>query len=156
MLHNIDINKMNQLMVENQTAREIINQLLENHHTITSTITHEIGNPLTLISSSLQMMQVQNPEIKDFPHWNQTLNDVEFTCQLLTELSTLNNGAKLNYSVFPMAKLLKNIAISFAISLNSRNASIEFTSSIPEDLGDFTGDKIKLEEVLFEFIKKCR
>ena len=45
MLHNIDLNKMNQLMKENKDAKQIISQLLENHHTAVSTIAHEIRNP---------------------------------------------------------------------------------------------------------------
>ena len=156
MMYNIDINKMNQLMRENETARDIINQLLENQHSMVSTIAHEVRNPLTLIFSSLQVMQVQHPEVKEFPHWSQTLSDVEFTCQLLNELSALNNGNSLNYSVFSISRLLKNIAVSFAISLDSQNNSIEFTSSIPEDLDDFTGDKIKLEEVFLNLLKNAR
>ena len=156
MMHNIDINKMNQLIRENETAREIINQLLKNQHTIVSTIAHEVRNPLTLVFSSLQIMQIQHPEVKDFPHWEQTLNDIEFICQLLTELSAFNNGNTLNYSVSSMEKFLRNIAVSFAISLECNNTSIEFTSSIPDDLGDFTGDKIKLEEVLLNLLKNAR
>ena len=66
MLHNIDLNKMNQLMKENKDAKQIISQLLENHHTAVSTIAHEIRNPLTLVSSALQVMEIQHPEVKDF------------------------------------------------------------------------------------------
>ena len=66
MLHNIDLNKMNQLMKENKDAKQIISQLLENHHTTVSTIAHEIRNPLTLVSSALQVMEIQHPEVKDF------------------------------------------------------------------------------------------
>lgn len=156
MLHNIDIHKMNQLMEENETAKQIINQLLENHHTTVSAISHEIRNPLTLISSALQVIQIQHPEVKDFAHWTQTLNDVEFTCQLLTDLSTFNNGSVLNHSVFSMERLLKNIAVSFAISLDEQNSSIEFTSSVPADLGEYTGDKIKLEEVFLNLLKNAK
>ena len=46
---NIDINKMNRLMEENKEAKQIISQLLENHHTSVSMIAHEIRNPLTLV-----------------------------------------------------------------------------------------------------------
>lgn len=156
MLHNININKMNQLMEENETAKQIISQLLENHHTAISTIAHEIRNPLTLVSSSLQVMQIQHPEVKEFPHWKQTLDDVEFMRQLLEELSTFNNGNTLHYSVFSIEKLLKNIAVSFAISLEERNGSVKLTSSIPSTLGDMTGDKIKLEEVFFNLLNNAR
>lgn len=156
MMHNIDINKMNQLMEESKTAKQIISQLLENHQTTVSMIAHEIRNPLTLIYSSLQMMQVQHPEVKDFSHWSQTLNDVEFTCQLLADLSTFNNGKALNYSVFSMERFLKNIAVSFAISLEADAPLLEFTSSVPKDLGNFTGDKVKLEEVFINLLKNAR
>lgn len=157
MLHNIDINKMNQLMEENKDAKQIITQLLENHHTTVSTIAHEIRNPLTLVSSSLQVMQYQHPELKEIPNWTQTMEDVDFMRQLLEELSTFNNGSRLRYSIFPIEKLLRNIAISFAISLDEENESdIEFTASIPDKLGDFTGDKIKLEEVFLNLLRNAK
>lgn len=156
MLHNIDINKMNQLMEENKDAKQIINQLLENHHTTVSTIAHEIRNPLTLVSSSLQVMQFQHPELKEIPNWRQTMEDVDFMRQLLEELSTFNNGNTLHYSVFSIEKLLKNIAISFAISLDEEESDIEFSSAIPEGLGDFTGDKIKLEEVFLNLLRNAK
>lgn len=156
MLYNININKMNQLMEENETAKQIISQLLENHHTAISTVAHEIRNPLTLVSSSLQVMQIQHPEVKDFPHWKRTLEDVEFMRQLLEELSTFNNGNILHYSVFSIEKLLKNIAVSFAISLEESNETVKLTSSIPSTLGDMTGDKIKLEEVFFNLLNNAR
>ncbi|WP_122644256.1 sensor histidine kinase [Luxibacter massiliensis] len=156
MLHNVDINKMNTLMEENPAAKQIISQLLDNHHETVSTIAHEIRNPLTLISSSLQVMQIQHPEIQEFPHWKQTLGDVNFVCQLLNELSTFNNGNTLHYSVFSIERLLKNVAVSFAISLDTDDSDIEFTSSIPSGLGDITGDKIKLEEVFLNLLRNAK
>ena len=51
MLTNININKMNQLTSENETAKQIVSQLLENHQTIVSMISHEIRNPLILCSA---------------------------------------------------------------------------------------------------------
>lgn len=155
MMHNIDINKMNRLMEENEDAKQIINQLLENQHTAISTIAHEIRNPLTLVSSALQMIQSQHPETKEFSHWKQTMDDLEFIRQLLDELSTFNNGNTLHYSVFSIERLLKNIAISFAISLDEKESDIEFSSRIPDDLGKFTGDKIKLEEVLLNLLRNA-
>lgn len=156
MMYNIDINAMNRLMEENEEAKQIIGQLLENHHTTVSTIAHEIRNPLTLVSSALQIIQVRHPEVKEFTHWKQTMDDLEFMRQLLEELSTFNNGNTLHYSVFSIEQLLKNIAISFAISLDEEESDIEFTSSIPDNLGKFTGDKIKLEEVFLNLLKNAK
>ena len=138
MLTNIDINKMNRLMEENKDVKTIITQLLENHHTTVSMIAHEIRNPLTLVSSSLQVIESQHPEVKDFYNWKQTMEDLRFMCSLLNELSTFNNSTSLHYSVFPIEKLLKNIAVSFAISLDSEDSQIRFSSRIASGIGDFT------------------
>lgn len=130
MLSNIDLNKMNHLMEENNDAKQIISQLLENYHTSVSMIAHEIRNPLTLVSSSLQIMEIQHPEVKEFHNWNQTMEDVQFMCSLLNELSTFNNSSTLHHSVFQIEKLLKNIAVSFAISLDAADSDIRFSSKI--------------------------
>lgn len=156
MLTNIDINKMNRLMEENTDARQIITQLLENHQSAVSTIAHEIRNPLTLISSSLQIMQKQHPEVKEFFNWNQTMEDIDFMCSLLSELSTFNNGNTLHPSVFSIEKLLRNVAVSFAISLDSEESDISFASRIHPDMGNFTGDKTKLEQVLLNLLKNAK
>lgn len=156
MLSNIDINKMNHLMEENREAKQIISQLLENYHTSVSMIAHEIRNPLTLVSSSLQIMEIQHPEVKKFHNWSQTMEDVQFMCSLLNELSTFNNSSTLHYSVFPIDKLLRNIAVSFAISLDASESDICFSSKIQPNMGDFTGDKVKLEEVLLNLLQNAR
>lgn len=156
MLDNIDINQMNRLMDENQEARQIITQLLENHHTSVSMIAHEIRNPLTLVSSSLQIIEAQHPEVKEFHNWSQTMADVNFMCDLLNELSSFNNSSTLHYSVFSIERLLKNIAVSFAISLDADESNVDFSSKIMPRMGDFTGDKIKLEQVILNLLRNAR
>lgn len=156
MFTNIDINKMNRLMEENKDAKQIISQLLENHHTSVSMIAHEIRNPLTLVSSSLQIIEAQHPEVKEFNNWPQTMEDVEFMCSLLNELSSFNNSSTLHHSVFSIERLLKNIAVSFAIALDAEDSGIEFTSRIVPGMGDFTGDKIKLEQVVLNLLRNAK
>lgn len=156
MLSNIDINKMNQLTSENDTAKQIISQLLENHQTIVSMISHEIRNPLTLVSSALQIIEIQHPEVLNFHGWSQAVEDIGFMCNLLNELSDFNNGNTLHHSVFSIEKLLKNIAVSFAMSLDAINSNIEFTSKISLDSGNYTGDKIKLEEVILNLLQNAK
>ena len=66
MLYNIDINKMNKLMSNNEDARQIIPQLLRNHRNTILPISHEIRNPLTLVSSALQVMENKIRSSKTF------------------------------------------------------------------------------------------
>ena len=154
MLSHIDIHKMNALMQQNEEAKIIIQQLLENHQTVVSTIAHEVRNPLTLINSSLQIMEIQHPEVKDFSNWKQTMEDVAFMCQLLEELSTFNNGNTLRYQIFSLHRLLKNAALSFAMSLE--DSDIEFASSIDSDITDYAGDEHKLHEVFLNLLKNAK
>lgn len=153
MLSHIDICRMNRLMEHNPEAKKIIEQLLQNHQTIVSLISHEIRNPLTLISSSLQLMEQTHPEVRDFSNWDQTMQDLDFLCQLLSELSAYNNGSTLRYQVFSLQELLRSVAVSFAISLE--NASVSFRSSIDPAIKDYAGDQIKLREVLLNLLKNA-
>ena len=120
-------------MSNNEDARQIIPQLLRNHRNTISTISHEIRNPLTLVSSALQVMEKQNPELKDIPHWSQVMGDVDFIIQLLEELSAFNSSNELYYSVFSIEQLL----------------------NISDSLGEFTGDKIKLQELVLNLLKNA-
>lgn len=156
MLSNIDINKLNRLMKENKEAKQIISQLMKNYQTSVSMIAHEIRNPLTLISSSLQIIEAQHPEVKKFYNWGQTMEDVSFMCSLLDELTTFNNSTTLHHSVFSIEKLMKNIAVSFAISLDASDSKIQFSSRIVPGMGDFTGDKVKLEQVVLNLLRNAK
>lgn len=155
MLQNIDHNKLNQLMCNDDEIQQIISQLLENHHSILSSVAHEIRNPLTLISSSLQLIELQHPETKDFYGWKQLIEDVDFIRLLLDDLTTFNNGHTLCCSTFSMEYFLKNISISFAMANEFQNSKIEYTSCIPSSLGTFYGDKIKLGEVILNLLRNA-
>lgn len=156
MFYNIDTEKMSLLKQNSEDANQIISQLMENHHRIVSEISHEIRNPLTILSSSLQLIQIHHPYIGSDPHWFQVVSNVNYMCQLLEELSAFNNSGSLHNSVFSMEQFLKEIVISFVISLDEENPDIEFTSSISNDLGLFTGDKVKLREVILNLLKNAR
>ena len=56
-----------------------------------SKITHEIRNPLTLINSSLQLIESMHPEVKDFQFWSQILEDMAYVNQLLDDLATYSD-----------------------------------------------------------------
>lgn len=154
MLAHIDLQAMNTLMERDEDAARIIHQLLENHQIVVSAIAHEIRNPLTLVSSSLQLIERDHPEVLLFSGWKQTREDVSFMCQLLNELSSFNNGAFLKTQSFSFEKFLKSIAVNFAMSLTDSN--IEFSSYIAPNIGYYTGDKNKLQEVLLNLLKNAR
>lgn len=159
MLHNINMQEFNNLMHSDSSARTIIQQLLDNHHTIISTISHELRNPLTLVFSTLQILEYKQPELRQNIHWNQLKSHIDYMKLLLEELSSFNNGAFLNCAPFDMKQLLKNIVLSFILSLNEKEketSDITFTSSISPEIGNIKGDKLKLTEVLLNLLKNAK
>ncbi len=156
MLHNIDSDILNTLIKETPMAEEVISKLLENHQNIISSITHEIRNPLTVISSSLQILEMQHPELQDCARWKQSRDDIEFICCLLNDISSINSSGKLNITTFSLEKMLKTTALSFAVALDNEDLDIEFTASIPESIGNFTGDETRLKEVILNVLINAR
>lgn len=51
-------------------------------------IFHEIKNSITLISSSLQLVEKKHPEVSDFAYWAETMSEITSLRNMVTELSS--------------------------------------------------------------------
>lgn len=148
-----DYEKLYQLMNSSPENHELLQKLLDSHQYTISKISHEIRNPLTLIYSTLQLIESQHPEIRSFAHWSDLHEDIEYTITLLQELSSFNNSEHLHRTTFPTQEFLGQICLSFAASC--MNTAITFSSQIPSDLPDLTADKVKLREVFMNLLKNA-
>lgn len=100
------------------------------------------------------MIESQHPETKTFKYWNQMHSDIEFMISLLADLSTFNNGERIQKIPFSSHEFLSRICLSFAAS--TIESDIEFTSSIPNDLPMIEGDQLKLTEALMNLLKNAK
>lgn len=149
-----DYQQLTLLMNSSPEYSGLIHKLMDSYQFTISKISHELRNPLTLIYSTLQLIESQHPEVKEFRHWPQMIEDVEFTTELLNELSIYNNSQHLNLTTFDFQKFIKHIALSFAASIT--DADIEFTSKIDSSLPQITGDKTKLQEIFLNLLKNAQ
>lgn len=149
-----DYDKLHQIMAESPEKEELLTRLLESHRMNISTISHELRNPLTLVYSTLQMIESSNPEVLDIRHWSDLHSDIEYMKQLLEELSAYNNGQRLSPSSTDFDTFLKKIVLSFASSIIDTN--IEFTSHIDSGLPVMSVDAVKLKEVLLNLLGNAR
>lgn len=120
---------------------------------IISKISHELRNPLTIIYSTLQLMERKHPELKNFDHWPELIRDVEFMNQLLDEFSTLNHADSLTLSTFSFRSFLEYISLSFAASAS--NTELPYSSRIAPSITQITGDKTKLQELFLNLLKNA-
>ena len=61
-----------------------------------SRIIHDISNPLSVIYSSLHVIQMQHPEVSKYKYWEETLADIEELKLLLQTQTQLLSGINVN------------------------------------------------------------
>lgn len=149
-----DHDRLLQIMDESPEKKELLSRLLESHRINISMISHEIRNPLTMVYSSLQLIESQHPEVLGFRHWKELRQDVEYMNLLLEDLSSYNNGEKLSLVPLDMTDFLGKVALSFASSIADRD--IEFTSRILPGLPTVMADPVKLRQVLLNLLINAR
>lgn len=148
-----DYDKLKQIMEESPEKKELLTKLLDSHQMDISTISHEIRNPLTLVYSTLQLIESAHPEVLDFKYWSDMHTDIEYMKQLLEELSVYNNGGRLSISHIHSDTFFKTVALSFASSII--DTDIEFVSRIEPELPALDADAVKLKEVLLNLLKNA-
>ena len=149
-----DYDKLRQIMEESPEKKELLSRLLHTHRMEVSSISHELRNPLTLVYSTLQLIEARHPEVLTYEHWEAMRCDIEYMNQLLQELSVYNNSELLTTKRIHTQSFLKSLVLSFAASLT--DTDIEFTSHIEADLPDICGDCVKLRQVLLNLLGNAR
>ena len=154
MFTSADYDKLEQLMAESQENEALIRKLLASHKETISTISHEIRNPLTLVYSTLQLIESKHPEVNSFYYWDSLRTDIEYMKQLLEDLSSFNNGASLCRKNIDFRKFMEQLVLSFAISC--ADSDVEFTSCIDPALPEILADPIKLREVFLNLLRNAK
>lgn len=149
-----DYDKLRQIMEESPEKKELLSRLLEAHRMELSSISHELRNPLTLVYSTLQLIEARHPEVLAYEHWKSMRSDIEYMNELLTELSIYNNSERLAFEPIHTEDFLKSLVLSFAASLT--DTDIEFTSRIVPELPDICGDAVKLRQILLNLLGNAR
>lgn len=149
-----DYDKLQVIMEESPEKKELLTRLLESHRMEVSAISHEIRNPLTLVYSTLQLIEAQHPQVKSIRHWNSMRQDIEYMNQLLAELSDYNNGEKLTLTRTDSSAFLKTLVLSFASSL--LDSDIEFTSRIAPKLPIILMDPVKIKQTLLNLLRNAQ
>lgn len=114
---------------------------------------HEIKNPLTLIGSSLQLIESEHPEVKTYRFWNQTIKDLHNLREFINELSDFQKVSNLQKTLISLFDFTEDLIDSTAGFLETLKISLQFECEIL-DL-DFVGDEAKLRQAVINLIKNA-
>lgn len=116
-------------------------------------ITHEIRNPLTLINSSLQLIETTHPEVKDYQFWPQTLEDVEYLNQLLDDLAAYSDKRRFFMCEVDLKDVLSSLEESMQPFLFTRKQNLSV--HLPAQLPAVFGNPVKLKQAFLNLLKNA-
>lgn len=125
-----------------------LNQLKDQYQCLISKFSHEIRNPLTLIYSSIQLVEQDCPSVTESDLWPQIKQDIQDTIHLLQDVSTWNKSTKLNRTPVSVFHFLSKIAGSAAPLMKERGISFITNFDSSTENAEFFSDELKLKEVI--------
>lgn len=149
--------KLQELIKSNEEFAYFIDKTKEEGKLLVSQFSHELRNPLTLIKSTVQLIESTHPEARDFKYWTQLIEDINELEALLTDLSLYNNSEKVSIEKQDLLLLLNSVLSTFYPQ--AEQCGIHLSLTISEDdkpyFTQFPHDRIKIKQVLVNLIRNA-
>lgn len=115
-----------------------------------SRFSHELRNPLTLVYSSLQLLEKECPEVRETVLWEQIKKDMNNVIQLLKDMSA--PFGKFQMASMRLTDFFSELSATFLPSMKMRG--ICFTMELSDELSDtvITADRQKLRQAITNLI----
>lgn len=147
---------IHQLCESNPDVKAAWEGLVDENRQVISRFTHELRNPLTLVRSTIQLIEQQHPEVLEYKYWDQLLSDIDDTVNILNDLSYYNQCSKLQLTSTDLIELVQNCANSMEPYAASKQLVIHVLHDEYASLyNDYTCDKIKIKQVIHNLLKNA-
>lgn len=115
-------------------------------------IFHEIKNSITLINGSLQLVAKKHPEVKDFDYWNESMSEIDFLKNMVTQLSSARLCSHLNLMPINIYAFMQQINDSITV-LSEGNFDCQFI--LKDSLPPLEADPQLLKQAIINLIKNA-
>lgn len=130
-----------------------LNSYQEQYQKFTSSIAHEIKNPLALIKSMLQIVEKQVPSVKNTKYWTPIFGEIQYLNDFLTDLYYLNNINSIDKKILDIIPLIKSLKQSYDAYAKEQNKNFAVTYS--NALPNIIGNNIQIKQALINLIKNA-
>lgn len=131
-----------------------IEQLKKEYQLTLSKFSHEIRNPIALISSELQIIASSHPEVTDYPCWEDMIDHVDYVKELLNEFSSYNNADQISPQPLCLADYLESILNIIRPTLEY--LGIQLKTEIEPDLPELAIDSVKMRQALLNLLRNAQ
>lgn len=114
------------------------------------TIFHEIKNSITLIGSSLQLLEKKYPEVQEFDYWKESMQEIRFLKKIVTELSAARVNDSIQFTIISVSDFLAEITSSIR-SLSWENFFCKV--SVEDSLSNIEIDPFRLRQAIINLLK---
>lgn len=127
-------------------------QTTKDFQALLSAISHEVRNPVTLINSYLQLLSKNRPDLCDDPYWNSIISEMSHLKNLLSDITSYQNGSRLSFVLADMNMWLANYVQTLR-PLLSQTPYVTFTYDVQPDLPQARIDSDKLRQILDNLVR---
>ena len=136
-------------ITENQQNQ--IDQLKKEFSFTLSRLSHEIRNPVSLISSELQLMASSYPELCSCRQWDSLMDNLEYVKELLNEFSDFSHAGTVHPVSMDPCEFLNTILSCEKPTLDYLGITLE--THIEDISASVFLDRIKMRQVIFNLIR---
>ena len=115
-------------------------------------IFHEIKNSITLINSSLQLVEKKHPEVREFDYWSESMSELCFLKNMVIQLSSARLCNQLNLMQVSIYSFMHQIDTSIRV-LSWKNFVCNF--QLEENLPLIELDPQLLKQAVINIIKNA-
>lgn len=119
-----------------------------------SRFSHEIRNPIALISSELQLVADSHPELAGSDGWEDIMDNLDYVTELLNELSSYNNASRISLTDTDMKAYLEQVLSTVRPTLNYLGITLETDLSCA--LPVLPIDRVKLRQALLNLLRNAQ
>ncbi len=125
----------------------------QEYRILLSRFSHEARNPLALITSFLQLLAREYPQIRPCPYFRQIQENLQLLRQLLDEMSHYNNASKIQPRPVDPGEFLGQLRLSVSGLLSARGIRLDL--DLPPALPRVSMDPSRMRQVFYNLIRNA-